>query len=155
MVSSADIKELGVRSSGFVAFFDYLASRKRFPADLTLDDASRALPKVSKPDLIAIFRDLDALGLAEFRMGRRGFKTRLTWIARPADVASAWRGELQEVAIGDDSDEDSILESEDFVEHVYQLRRELQVRLELPADLTEKEAAKLARWIETLPFADE
>lgn len=155
MVSSSKIRDLGTRSSIAVAFFEFLASKKRFSADFSLEDASRAIPQASKTDLIAIFKELETLGVAEFRMGRRGFKTRLTWIARPLDVARAWKGELQDVALDDVSEEEADVDSEDFVEHVYQLRRDLRISVELPPDLTEKEATKLAKWIETLPFTEE
>lgn len=155
MVSSTKVRELGSRSSISVAFFDFLASRKRFSADLPLDVVSRAVPRASKSDLLAIFKEMEDLGLAELRLGRRGFKTRLTWVASPVDVVRAWTGELQEVLLEDGSDVEEEVESADFVEHIYQLRRDLQIRLELPADLSEKEASKLARWLETLPFTDD
>ena len=43
---------------------------------------------------------------------------------------------------------------EGMVEHPYRLRKDLDVRLALPADLTRVEAGRLAAFIQTLPFGD-
>ncbi len=39
-----------------------------------------------------------------------------------------------------------------LIEHRFQLRSALQVSIRLPADLTDREAGRLAKFIEAIPF---
>lgn len=42
-----------------------------------------------------------------------------------------------------------------FIPHVFQLRRELQIVVPLPPDLTMKDVERLNRWMQTLPIEDD
>jgi len=42
----------------------------------------------------------------------------------------------------------------DWITHSFHLRPDLTLELDLPADLTAQEAARIARFVEALPFGD-
>jgi len=43
----------------------------------------------------------------------------------------------------------------EFITHVFTLREGVQVQFPLPKDLTEREASRLSKFVETLPFGTE
>ena len=60
--------------------------------------------------------------------------------------------EIQPVDDDGNVDEEIAETPEGSIEHRYQLRPDRQVLLVLPADLTAREAGRLAEFIKTLPF---
>jgi hypothetical protein len=115
----------------------------------------------SAPDrwqIIKFFRKLEQLGCGWLIEGRRGKKTRFEWSAGLVDVSHAAMG--QDVKIGpapvlqDGDGEDTVGNAHQvsLAEHPYLLRKDLQVRLRLPEDLTQTEAGRLAAFIQTLPL---
>ncbi len=74
-------------------------------------------------------------------------------------VAKAAKGEEQTIAKLDPgesvSSEDECDVPAGTLRHAYRLRQDLMINLELPANLTTKEATRLAEFIKTLPFADD
>jgi hypothetical protein len=145
--------------------FDHLARFVRNMGTTKVDQLTWRLS--SEPDppnrwqVLKFFRKLEELCCGRVIEGRWGKKTRFEWSANLVDVARAAQG--QDVQIGSASNEIEVEEAageqhqeetkdENLVEHPYLLRKDLHVRLELPADLTAAEAARLARFIQTLPF---
>ncbi|MBK7581133.1 MAG: hypothetical protein IPI67_13075 [Myxococcales bacterium] len=53
------------------------------------------------------------------------------------------------------SDEQTIQVPASFIAHVFQLRRDLQIMVPLPPDLTAKDVARLYKWLVTLPIDEE
>ena len=43
---------------------------------------------------------------------------------------------------------------DEFIRHVFQLRRDLKITLPLPPDLTKKDVERINRWMQTLPIED-
>jgi hypothetical protein len=74
------------------------------------------------------------------------------------DVGKAYAGEIDEIEPVDEEDlEEEIYSSTDdeTIEHEYTLRPDVKIALALPADLTRREAKRLADFINTLPFDEE
>ena len=108
--------------------------------------------------VIKFFRKLEELRCGWLVEGRKGHKTRFQWSAGLVEIARTATGQNvsigpaplikdSEIAEGPETDGDS-----ELIEHPYLLRRDLHVRLKLPADLTRNEANRLAAFIQTLPF---
>jgi hypothetical protein len=117
-------------------------------------------------EVIKFFQKLQELGCGSLIVGRRGKKTRFTWSSNLTDVSKAAAGEdikigavptAAEAEQAEDEAANGELESggDDLVDHSFRLRRDLNVRLRLPASLTNAEAARLAAFIQTLPFDEE
>ena len=66
------------------------------------------------------------------------------------DAAAGKREEIEELRAGDDELETD--EGRNLLEHAFHLRKDLTVTLELPADLTQPEAERLAAFVLSLPF---
>ena len=64
-------------------------------------------------------------------------------------ITALLRGEKMPVCDVDGNEADK--HAGDTLEHSYQLRKDLTLKLSLPADLTDKEASRLALFIQSLP----
>ena len=64
-------------------------------------------------------------------------------------AAAGETDQLEEVSPEDEREENG---DNDFFEHKFHLRPDLSVTIELPTDLTPQEAARMSRFIETLPL---
>jgi hypothetical protein len=120
----------------------------------------------SRGTVIKFFQKLEELGCGHLVWGRKGKKTRFVWGSNLTDVSKAAAG--QDIKIGialtpaevEEAEEaaanvESKVHDDTLVEHPFRLRKDLDVRLRLPADLTKAEAARLAAFIQTLPFEEE
>lgn len=145
--------------------FDHLAKFVRNMGTTKVDQLTWRLSSEPDPpnrwEVLKFFRKLEELRCGRVIEGRWGKKTRFEWSANLVDVARAAQG--QDVQIGSASYEIEVEEAageqpreepegKNLVEHPYLLRKDLHVRLELPADLTSAEASRLAKFIQTLPF---
>jgi hypothetical protein len=69
------------------------------------------------------------------------------------DDTLAARGETQEIeSVPEESEQEEVVE--DMLSHAYNLRTNLQVTFDLPADLSASEADRLAAFIKTLPIEE-
>ena len=148
-------------------FFDYLAARSKNAQETTVDRLLEVLARdgqgVSRRDLIGLLQALQQHEAGEFIVGRRGQPSRFRWKVGMVGLARAVRGE-EDAAIETIDERDVAAETNGdethgeerpapgTIRHVYQLRPDTQVRLDLPANLTTKEAHRLAEFIRTLPF---
>jgi hypothetical protein len=148
-------------------FFDYLAARSKNARETTVDRLLHVLSRdgqdVSRRDLIGLLQALQEQAAGEFIVGRRGQPSRFRWEVGMIGLAKAVRGEdgaaieaIDETDVaaetnGDDSHGEERA-APGTIRHCYQLRPDTQVRLDLPANLTTKEAHRLAEFIKTLPF---
>jgi hypothetical protein len=145
------------------AFFDYLVQRRYDSRITKVDRLLDNLPIQSRPvnrkEIILLMQRLAALGVGRFILGRRSQPSRFEWSVSLLAVARAATGDSTSIDLlplpGATSQEDSggqDEEDDDLLEHHFHLRPGLSVGLELPIDMSEHEAERLAAFIKTLPF---
>jgi hypothetical protein len=140
----------------FAKICDYLAGRERNSTESTVDRLSQ-VTDLSRADVIAVLRVLASMGLGEFVIGRRGQKSRLEWKVGCVSVARVARGEATNIVATEDI---AVAEKEsagkggahETLIHIFRLRPDFPVEMELPANLTASEAQRLADFVRTLPF---
>lgn len=154
-VNLGKLRALYNRKKAAQALLDHFARRKNALKQTSVDRLLAVLRNeeadVSRAEVIDVLKELEAIGGGAFRVGRRGWPSRFEWKVDLVSVGQAAAGERKEVeVISEDAAEE---EPEDmaFV-HYYQLRPGFQVKLDLPRDLTGREAGRLAEFIKTLPF---
>jgi len=168
--SEVDVEELQAlyqSDSCARALLDYAASRTRNSTESRVDRLLTVLRNqeesaFSRPELISALKQLADAGAGDFIIGRRGQPSRFQWAVAMISVGKAARGE-EDVMIEsiDDIDVDENLDSETFetaegsLRHTYVLRPGYEVCLDLPENLSAKEAARLSDFVRTLPFGTE
>jgi hypothetical protein len=153
-VNRKELQQLYKTDEVAKAVFDHFASRERDRRETTIDRLRKNLAddgvNISRGDAIGIFRRLEDLGCGRFVTGRRGHESRFKWDVGLVAVGQAAAGES--VPIEATSSIDLVEPVDDMLEHRFHLRKNLDVPVRLPADLTSTEAARLAAFIQTLPF---
>ncbi len=129
---------------------DELASRTRSTRTTSVDRTMERTG-LDRATVIDVFRRLEQLDLGKFVVGRRGQPSRIEWRYRLQDVGQAATGELTEIEEADRLEEEEGGPAR-MTRHSFQLRPEAAIALELPSDLTQLEAKRLAEFIKTLPF---
>lgn len=105
--------------------------------------------------VIGAFRTLEAAGCGKYVEGRHGWPSRFVWETKSLHVSSIAKGQEPLPRDGSaDSDDGGVSEDVEFIEHSFVLRLDLPVSFDLPADLSENEASRLAAFIQTLPFTE-
>jgi hypothetical protein len=140
------------------AVCDHLASRDRNQNETKLHRILMHLEQEGaefrKAEVIAAFRALEAADCGKYVEGRHGWKSRFVWsvnskhlaaVAAGADAAEAEHEEVEDSG-GDGSSE--------LLEHTYWLRPDVSVSIELPADITQREAYRLSQFIDSLSFEE-
>lgn len=128
-------------------------------------DEAQEVSGLNRASVLERFRKLQSEGEGFLRLGRHGHPTRFYFrspsAAKPAASAGASAQRLDLAirgpslqAAGAPSERQPMADSAvvPMVEHHYQLRGDLKLSISLPADLTEREAGRIARFIETLPL---
>jgi hypothetical protein len=148
-------------------FIRAVSKRQRNSATTELDSFLTwdGIPKdrseaMARRDAIEFFRILANAGIGDFRIGRRGKPTRFTWNAQMMEVAKVALQSAPQVSnetvFSPDAAEFSIPDPDGMLAvHTYRLRKDLEVQLSLPIDLSTAEAKRLAAFIETLPIVEE
>jgi hypothetical protein len=138
------------------AMLDHFASRERNRNEMTIDSLRHNLKadgiSVSRGAAIRVFRRLEELGCGRFVAGRRGHESRFKWDVGLVAVGQAAAGEAVPIEATPTNAPDE--PADDLLEHRFHLRKDLDVPVRLPADLTATEAARLAAFIQTLPFGE-
>ena len=158
---AAGLRDLYKTNDAAKRLLDRFAERKN---DANFTTAARAadLAGASHGEIIALFRELDRVGAGEFKVGRRGAASRMVWHYSVRSLGAAAQGTAEPEAI-DPTDEGKEIEA-DLVEaeyelgwiiHTFQLRPAQRVTIKLPADLTAREAERLAGFIRQVPFTEE
>jgi hypothetical protein len=131
---------------------DEMASRDRNQNETKLErmlklGRDNGAEDLKKGEVIAGFRHLEEASCGKYIEGRHGWRSRFVWEVKSLDVAAAARGEksIERSVVDDNAD----LE---MIEHSFVLRPDLTISLELPDDLTETEASRLATFMAALPF---
>ncbi len=159
---SVNIKELQMYyngSSTAKALLDHFASRERNRRETTVDRLYTKLTtdgvSLSRGDVIKVLQKLEDVGCGRFVAGRKGHPSRFKWIVGLGDVGRAAAGEKIEIeaapTVETEEPEDP---TENLIEHRYRLRRDVEITLKLPTDLSSQEASRLASFLQTLPFED-
>ena len=134
--------------------FDHMASRERNQRETKVDRLLKLLEaanyRPSRGDLIALFKDLVDISCGQFVAGRHGWPSRFIWDVDTLSVSRYVVGETPEVGAIQSLKENFI--ERDLIKHAFNLRTDLQICFELPVDLTEKEAERLAGFLKTLPM---
>lgn len=99
---------------------------------------------LSRNTVIRCFHFLERTSCGRFVVGRRGRESRFEWWVSMKELAHLC---LEVAEPSTEMDEDA-----DFVGHEYRLRPDLTIGFQLPSDLTEREAKRLADFVRTLPF---
>ena len=138
---------------------------------VSIEDAQQ-MTSLSRAAVLKRFRQLQEGGEGYLRLGRHGHPTRFYFRSKTsAKTDPLKKTVIQFSSVGkmpaapvtapvpaETSSRpappagDAPAPGKDLVSHSYQLRQGLCVTLQLPADLTEREANRLARFIETLPL---
>jgi hypothetical protein len=151
------LKDLYAQDDAARAVLDHLAGLQRNRKQTTVDRLLVAVRQGGYEDLtrgaiVQVLKRLEELECGTFITGRWGHASRFQWDVNLTDVGRAASGEetkiepVSEEANGADEDEADILG------HTFRLRPDVSVTLELPADLSQAEASRLAEFVKTLPF---
>lgn len=88
----------------YAPIFDFFAgNRKRNRSNTTVDSLIKALIAVdvhtTRPAIIQFFRDLQAAGVGQFKIGRQGAMTRIEWAYPLKDVGLAAQGNAENLGV--------------------------------------------------------
>jgi hypothetical protein len=143
--------------------FDWLAVRQNDATETTVERAA-AKSVTSYSEMLRLFKKIEDLGIGTFIEGRRGHKSRITWLYSVRSIGEAAReevGDLRGIEPGKVDNEGDEPENEEHAHsssqsfcHRLQLRTDFEVCVDLPRDLTQKEAERIAVWVRSLPFGD-
>ena len=129
------------------------SERKNDASETTVRRAAQ-LANADYGAMVKVFRKLDGLGAGRFIPGRHGYETRIEWkySIRSLGKISIGRSSIPEAVPSDAQLDDMPSEVSSPTKHEFALRSDLRVRFDLPSDLNEKEAERLAAFIRTLPL---
>lgn len=147
--------------SALAAICDELASRQRKQKKTKLRRILHLLAQATddppkKHQVILAFRTLEDLGAGKYVEGRHGHASRFEWDVNTLEACRAAQGEeadeeeMQAVA-PDDVENDT---EENILDHYFNLRADYQLELQLPVDLSQEEAERLATFVRSLPLED-
>lgn len=141
------------------AICDEMASRERNQSETKLTRMLARLSNngssVKKNDAIAAFRRLEECGCGQYIVGRHGWPSRFVWSVGSLAACHAAQGSIESVDPLPETDEDVETEIElDAVTHYLRLREDFDVELQLPDDLTAREAQRLCSFISAVPLDD-
>jgi hypothetical protein len=113
--------------------------------------------------VIAGFRELQAIGVGKYWAGRRGSTSRFEFVDKVTVVSSFLPNAAVSTAGGCSIDEtnsqqDGQIDSQDsdeMISHRYVLRPGLSITIQLPADLTDREAQRISQFVGCLSFEDD
>lgn len=133
-------------------FLDKIAAG-RDGVPISIDEAQQ-ISALGRAAVLKRFRELQDEGEGYLRLGRHGHPTRFYFRSAsipPQSMAPTLptRPALEPTASSLAAGEAAILE---WVEHKFPLRPGLRLSLRLPADLTDREAGRLGKFIEALPL---
>lgn len=105
-------------------------------------------------EVIGAFRSLETAGCGKYVEGRHGWPSRFVWETKSLHVSSAAKGQEPLLRDASSNGDDDASEDVEFSEHSFVLRPDLPISFELPTDLSENEASRLAAFIKSLPFGE-
>ena len=152
-----ELKQLYADDDVARMFFDDMANRQRNQSETKVDRIMQRLREQgnspSRGDIIALFKKLEEYKCGQFVAGRHGWPSRFIWDVGSLSASRFAVGETEEVEEITQEPEEGA-EGVESLNHTFNLRPDLPVEFELPIDLTEKEAERLAGFLKTLPMED-
>jgi hypothetical protein len=154
---SDGLKNLCAASDAARKLMESFTSRTKDARETTVERAAW-LAGADYGEMLAAFRQLDALGAGRFIPGRHGYKSRMEWnfsIRSLGQVAQGQKNRPDQVsddAIIEDGTEEGASSDLKMIQHDFQLREGVKIQFMLPADISEKEAERLAKFVQALPF---
>lgn len=138
-------------------FLDHMSTRQRNQSETKVDRILKVLSReghtVTRGDIIGLFRNLQDVECGQFVPGRHGWPSRFVWDVGLISVARIAAGENAEVeAIAAEEEQDD--SEPEYLTHAFNLRPAVEVAIELPVDLTEREAERLAGFVRSLPMEE-
>ncbi len=131
----------------FRTLMDFFASR---PKDTRLisvtqlcDEMAKSNVAVRRADIIRMLQSLHGGNRGWFTIGRRGHDSRFDFYVSATNLAK--------VAAGTDKPTGKAAPST-LISHKFRLRANLEISLELPTDLSDKEVSRISDFLKTLPF---
>ena len=150
-----ELRSLYAENSAASSLFDEFSNRKRNRRVTKTDWVARrfASSGIRRADIISMFRRLEQLDCGKYVEGRRGNPSRFEWsksslaICRLAsgETENAEPQELSDVGV-DEGEPDTEIEV-----HTLRLRPDFMIELELPTDLTTREAERVGKFLLSLP----
>lgn len=149
------------------AILDHVAGRNKNSVKTNVDRLETVLRegKFSRREIVGALKKLEELQCGTFVIGRRGQPSRFEWAVEMIGLGRAAQGAQSDVEILDAAQAEPVEPEElteeeaeipsGIVRHVYMIRPDFAVVLNLPEDLTTKESLRLAEFIKTLPFDTE
>lgn len=142
----------------FAAVMAWAAKRKNDSRETNIDRLAYKAD-LRRSEVVRVAKLLAELGHCKFVPGRHSHPSRIEWISSLRSVGLAATGRTNTIdeldidtAVEDDDDEQVLVEG--HISHVFQLRPDVPIKFDLPANLTQAEAQRLARFVESLPFGD-
>jgi len=130
----------------FRMFMDVLAKAPKDYRLLTVgqlcDLLAKAGANIYRHDAVRMFQSTHGENRGWFTVGRRGYSSRFDFYASSKAMAEAAIGKTTHAA------------TPALLMHKFRLRRNLEISLELPSDLSAKEVERIADFLRTLPFND-
>jgi hypothetical protein len=154
------LREIYERDDAARRLFDNFAKRHNDYRVTTVATAVR-LTDTSESEIKSLFKELTELGVGKYMVSRRGSKSRIEWIYSMKNLGEYAQGKTFQLepinnSLPDDSEtglsDELDADDNELPTHNYLLRTGLRIEFRLPADITAKEAERLALFIRSLPF---
>jgi len=134
---------------------DSVASRERNVWVSKVETVSSRLAAegapLSRGEIIEALKGFEEVGCGKFYNGRRGQPSRFVWGVGSHSVGLAAAGEKVTIDTETPKAEEREEEDETLLSLEFPLRRGLSIKLTLPSDLTPGEAARLSKFLESIP----
>ena len=161
----ADVTELQTLykdDSNFKSLFDDFAARAKSQRVTKVDQLQNRLREVDLPRSVVIswFRKLETQNHGQFIEGRKGHPSRFVWSSDPIEVGKAAQGQAASVppisaAANIERNETELPRAYKSRAYKFPLRPSMDATIEIPTDLSEKEADRLSLFIRTLAISSE
>ncbi|MGY3581405.1 hypothetical protein ACVIGB_000525 [Bradyrhizobium sp. USDA 4341] len=133
-----------------IKLLNYMEQQPTTPPHSTAEQLQEAL-STSRRNMSVLLKGIDDAGVGKRVVGRRGAPTRIMWRYTWKSIAKVARGEGGPEALRP-LDSKEAMSRQPRIEHSYVLRHdEDPITLMLPRDLTQREADRLALFIQSLP----
>lgn len=154
--------QLYSESPGYKAAFDYFARSTRASDDESVvDTLVNQIDGCKRKELISLLKLLDKLNCGTFIVGRRTKQSRFEWKVKMSSVGRTARGQAEQlhsqenVKLTGRAKQDTSNGENEMLTHPYRLRKDMVISIELPENFTQQEAARVTKFIESLPlYAD-
>jgi hypothetical protein len=133
-----------------IKLFNYMEQQPTTPPYSTAEQLQESL-STSRRNMSVLLKGIEDAGIGKRVVGRRGAPTRILWRYTWKSIAQVARGDGGAEVLRP-LDEKEALSRQPRIEHSYVLRHEEDpITLMLPRDLTQREADRLALFIQSLP----